>query len=155
MEQVERASLPHVPIFLEYVCGEGDNKKTIHTSLYFPQTRTANSIACEGSRVCTNCTKLLNLLIVGNHNRLLRQPARLKHLNRDREAPPRGITEKRTGNSAVDSRVTASTAEGRVAALRTAGARRKSKHQAMPTQSKRTDVREIATSEGVRNILRV
>ena len=31
-------------------------------SLSFPPTRTAKSVACGGSRVCTICTKLLKLL---------------------------------------------------------------------------------------------
>ena len=50
-EQVERALSPHFPISPEEVRGEGDNKKIIYTSLSFPPTCTAKSIACEGSRI--------------------------------------------------------------------------------------------------------
>ena len=79
-----------------------------------------------------------------------------QRLYRYRMAPPRQIVERRRGDRATDSRVSASTAEGRVAALRIAGARRRrSKNQKMPPPIRRVEVRASTTSVGVRNTLRI
>ena len=51
--------------------------------------------------------------------------SRTQRFSRHRKAPPRWIVERTTGNLATDSRITASTAERRVATLRIAGAQRR------------------------------
>ena len=61
-----------------------------------------------------------------------------QRIYRHREAPPRQIAERRRGDRATDLRLTASTADGRVTALRTAGARRRrSKKSADATDNKK------------------
>ena len=74
--------------------------------------------------------------------------------HRHQKAPPLQIVKRRKGDRATDSRVTASTAEGRVTVLRIAGARRRSRNQEMPSPTKSAEVWGNATSVGVRNTLR-
>ena len=80
--------------------------------------------------------------------------SRTQRLYFHRKAPPRRIAE-RTGDPATDSRATSSSAEGRVAALRTAEARRRSTNQEMPPPTRRAEVGESAASVEERIILRL
>ena len=79
--------------------------------------------------------------------------SRTQRFCRHRKALPRRVAEIRTGNPATDSRVTASTAEGRVTALRIAGTRRRrSKNQEVSPPTRREEGAS-ATSVGVRSTL--
>ena len=72
-------------------------------------------------------------LVVGNqYNR-----RRTQWLCRHRETPPRWIVEIITVKPVIDLRVPVSTTEGRVTALKEAGARRRSKNQKMATADKK------------------
>ena len=76
-------------------------------------------------------------------------------LYRHPKVPPRRIAERRTADRTTDLRVTVSTAEGRAAALRVAGAqKRRYKNQEMPPPTKRAEVAAGATSVEVRSTLR-
>ena len=87
------------------------------------------------------------------YNRLLGQQLDSK-VFLHQTAPPRPIVE-RTKNLAIHSRVTASTAEGRVTALKIAGARRiTSQNQEMPPPTRNAKVVARATSVGVMSTLR-
>ena len=70
----------------------------------------------------------------------------VQRLYRHREAPPRRIAKRKRGDRATNLRATASTVEGRVAALRIAGARRKRlKTQKMPPPTRGAEVGESTT----------
>ena len=89
------------------------------------------------------------------YNRLLRQHQGSKALSASK-GTARRIVERRVGDPAINSRVTASTAERRVAALKYTGAqRKKSINQEMPPPTKRVEVGASATSVGVRSISRI
>ena len=89
-------------------------------------------------------------------NQYYRLLGQQRDLSAHRKAPPRRTVERRTGDPATDSRVTASTVEGRVTALRVAEVRRRrSKKQEMPPPTRRAEVGESATSVGVRSTLRI
>ena len=71
--------------------------------------------------------------------------------HRHKKTPPLRIAKRRRRDRSSDSRVIASTAEGRVTTLRIAGAQRRiSKNQEMPPPTKRAEVGRSATSVGVR-----
>ena len=80
--------------------------------------------------------------------------SKTQRLYRHRKAPPRWVAERRSGDRANDLRVTASTAEGSVTALRVAGARRISKKVEMPSPTRRAEI-GASTSVGVRSTLRL
>ena len=94
--------------------------------------------------------------VVGNqYNRLLRQQQDSKALSASKGATSVD-RERITGDPATDSRVLVSTAEGRVAALRTAGVRRRSKkNQEMPPPTRRAGLEASATSVEVKSTLRI